>query len=42
MGISILGIKSHIPLLALNNDDRSLLAVDIPLVRLIDGKNAAR
>ncbi|KDX82900.1 hypothetical protein AC46_5045 [Escherichia coli 2-222-05_S3_C3] len=37
-----MGIKSHIPLLALNNDDRSLLAVDIPLVRLIDGKNAAR
>ncbi len=29
------GIKFHIPLLALNNDDRSLLAVDIPLVRLI-------
>ena len=42
MGISILGIKFHIPLLALNNEDRSLLAVDIPLVRLIDGKNAAR
>ncbi|VTM90024.1 Uncharacterised protein [Raoultella ornithinolytica] len=42
IGSSILGTKFHIPLAGLNKRDKSALLPDSELVKVIDGKKAAR
>ena len=42
IGISILGIKFHIPLPDVNRLDSSVLLAERPLVRVMEGKKAAR